>query len=658
MSTTPPPPRDPAEIGARPFFPVQTWKNGGAGVRHGAGVTYMHSTAKKSWSWLSWLMLGLLGWATACADPESEDIDLDDAEALEPGGPLGKDDSVGMPGLPLNGNYAASMVWEVDNQWEDTDTPAARQAGLAWPADSGLTWDQKYAAWVQSLQKIPGNTISETFELTTPFGKTLPAPKLDCADAALMMRASFAAWYRLPFYVVAFDGGEPVYFGHFGIRTANGIWNNMPAFANHYADHTDMDPAQYMSNWPQDSVLRKRGVQSGDDQPFLGDNARTGTYLDEIHLNKRAGHFIRLLLIFTGSMNLADSRNTFNLDPEAIEAGDVMLWRWQALGVGHTMMTMRSVDIGEGRKEVQSAFGNLPPNQPKWEGPIATKLAYVNQQGGGHDGSTDYAPFNGGLKRFRVAKPMNGRWTNTFMASDEASWINDRDHDAMHERPGQIEALLGEVDPADLRDALVDIIESKREHLRSFPASCSARIKREEAFDDLYALMSEHFGTSADEVDRQFRTFEDYVFAELEYDQSKTCCWNSSTAAMYDTVMSLNEQLQAEAGDACMQPVVFKAVDGDYAVFRDHNPVGWVPWSADEACPQAGVLNDAEAEHDAMPFCEWSEAGGDEPEPPAPDAGASCEGRCGTSSSDGSCWCDDQCAELGDCCADLEMVCG
>jgi hypothetical protein len=305
-------------------------------------------------------------------------------------------------------------------------------------------------------------------------------------------------------------------------------------------------------------------------------------------------------------MNLADSRNTYNLTPESIAAGDVMLWRWQRHGVGHTMFTMRVDELPGGKLEVQSAFGNLPPNQPKWEGPIPTQIAYSNQQGGGRDDFQDYAPFNGGLKRFRVAKNVGGVWTNTFMRSDEASWINDTDHERMRQRPEEIRALLGEVSPEDMRDALLTIIEGRRQHLRQFPASCSARIKREETFADLYRLMEERFGMTQQEVDEAFRDFEDYVFAELVYDQSKTCCWNSTTATMYETIMDLNHQRQADAGDACVEPVVFKAVGGDYAVFRNHNPTGWVSWSEDESCPQRNVVNDAEAEHQGMPFCEWN----------------------------------------------------
>jgi len=78
--------------------------------------------------------------------------------------------------------------------------------------------------------------------------------------------------------------------------------------------------------------------------------------------------------------------------------------------------------------------------------------------------------------------------------------------------------------------ALIAIIEDNRNHLRQYPASCSARIRREETFDKLYALNEERFGMSRAQTDQQYRTLDDYALAELEYEKSKTCCWNSTTS--------------------------------------------------------------------------------------------------------------------------------
>lgn len=60
---------------------------------------------------------------------------------LQPVPPPGKEDSQNRKGLRVATNTTRTQVWTARNAWEDTDTPAARAAGLAWGADSGLTWD-------------------------------------------------------------------------------------------------------------------------------------------------------------------------------------------------------------------------------------------------------------------------------------------------------------------------------------------------------------------------------------------------------------------------------------------------------------------------------------------------------------------------------------
>jgi len=601
----------------------------------------------------AWLVVGVFGATSGCSDSG----DGENYDELAVGAGVGKEDNAGVAGLPVDGDYSQTAAWTVSNQWEDTDTPAAREAGMAWEADSGLNWDEKYALWIESLNTIEGFS-GTTFEVTNPWGKKIQAAKLDCADVALTLRISFASWYNLPFFMTAFSNGEAIYFGHFGIRTASGIWNNMPKFSQ-FDDHTAMGEAA-LADWPQDATLRKRGVQSGDDQPFLGDGARTGTWLDELHLNKRAARFIRLTLIFTGSPHLADSRNTFNLVPEAVREGDVNLHRWQAQGIGHTMFTLDVDNLEGGRIDVRLAEGSLPPIQPHLLDATGSALRLTNPQAGGQDEFEDYASFNGGLKRFRVAKAIGGAWTNTWMAADEASWVNDKDLDRMRQRPETFKGLLGEVAPEEKIAALVSIIEQKREHLQSFPASCSARIKREEAFDAIYDTAAVDLDMSRAEVDAMWRHEDDYIFAELAYTESKTCCWNSSTNAMYESIKDFNRQRELEAG-ACLPPAVFKATEGGYEQFKNHDPSIWVPWSEDELCNQRDVVDDREVDHGWTDYCEWK----GEPEEPGMDDGgddggsaASCEGNCGGSAADEVCWCDELCTDNADCCDDFTQVCG
>ena len=216
-----------------------------------------------------------------------------------------------------------------------------------------------------------------------------------------------------------------------------------------------------------------------------------------------------------------------------------------------------------------------------------------------------------------------------------------------------------EVDPEEKIAALLSIVAQKREHLQNFPASCAARIAREEAFDHIYQTAAVDLGMSKAEVDAMWRHEDDFIFAELEYTKSKTCCWNSSNNAMYATIVDYNEKRQQEAA-ACLPPVVFKAQDGGYDVFRDHNPVGWVAWSEDEPCPQRNVADDTEADHASLAYCEWKDVmeGTDEDDDGGDTAGPTCNGACGGQSADASCWCDELCDGYGDCCSDKAAVCG
>lgn len=205
-------------------------------------------------------------------------------------------------GLPVATDTTRTQVWTARNRWEDTDTPAARAAGLAWPADSGLTWDATFSRWVESLAWIPSVDGDEmTVELTTPWGKTLASPMLECAETSLFLRISFAAWYELPLVLEPQDDhGRLVYFGHNGVRTTAGRHARSPEFAVAYRD--DTGSSGWRTHWPSDPVLRGERIAGGDDdQAGLGDGTHFGAYLDEVHLDKRVGYFTVMVLDDLGS---------------------------------------------------------------------------------------------------------------------------------------------------------------------------------------------------------------------------------------------------------------------------------------------------------------------------------------------------------------------
>lgn len=561
------------------------------------------------------LSLAAVSLAWGCSDSAASSPNEDDYGLAGPfvdTEPVGKADNAGIPGPMVATNTADTQVWTARNGWEDIDTAEAKKAGMAWAENSGLNWDQKYKAWVESMKKEQGvDGWYDTFRLTTPWGKELPTPKLECSEVAMFLRIAFASWYGLPFYMTSTDSqGTRVYFGHFGARTLTQRYKNTPRYGTAYKDYSQMTPEQYNAAWPRDTGLRAKGLSGGsDDVEFIEPGAKAGAYFDEIFLNKRVGHFLMLMLDYFGSMNLANSRNTFNLKPQSVSQGDVLVERWQTNGIGHTLVVKHVVPLADGKIEAQLASGSMPRRQPKWEDGIASKNYFTSDQCGGEGAAwdgTEYVKLGGGLKRWRVTKNIKGAWTNTWMKGDEASWINDTDYATLKKRPAEFEVLLGEVPPEQMRDALLGMINDARTHLSNYPASCSARENRERAFGELYELMSSKFGVSKEQVDAQYRKLEDYVFAPLVYTQSKTCCWNSSTAAMYQIIMDYEKSLQPTG--ACKAPVVFKAAAGGYKVFADYaaqtgRAALWKEWSEDEPCAQKTVQDDTEAAVEWTPFC-------------------------------------------------------
>lgn len=516
-----------------------------------------------------------------------------------------------------------SEVWEVRNQWFDVDTAEARKAGLAWTENSGLTWEQKYDAWIDSLTRVPRSGSSgygETYKLVTPWGTEFDAPALECAESAMFLRVTFASWYHLPFVMEALDGNrQRVFFGHFGVRTEDGVYPGMPAFKTRYRDESARaEDVVAGGDWPSDAVLAERKLAGGRDdlQPMLGADKHAGAYFDRIFLNKRVGYFLLIHLAYLGSANLADAANMYNVSPESVAPGDALIERWQRTGIGHVLMVMDVKSLGEQTVgdevlpilEAQLASGSMPRRQPVWEDSDASKSYFTTEETGGGE----YVEFGGGLKRWRTPVIKNGRWTGVVLDDDFDAFIPTTSKTKLAARPERFDVILKQLTTEEKLASIAKIIEGKRAHLRQYPASCSARIGREKAFDDLYAIADES-EIPRDVIDRQYRMFEDYVFAELQYEMSKTCCWNSSTADMFDIAMQYNEAIQNDP-EALQCPTVEvfmaanDAVDG-YDRFRQFavslgRGEEWRDWRADESCPQSDVLEDTQDAHEWSDFCD------------------------------------------------------
>ena len=327
---------------------------------------------------------------------------------------------------------------------------------------------------------------------------------------------------------------------------------------------------------------------------------------------------------FNGSIHLADSANSYNLRADAFESGDYLVKRTGPTGTGHTVVITRVTEMGTAEvnsetyktREAEVISGNMPRRQGLWEGPSSAKRFYFTSSSFGGENTVDHGA---GLKRFRAPRVISGKWSNTVLPEDADKFISSRARDKLLERQEIFQTILVERSFEERVAEIVQNLEFQRDHLREFPSSCSARTRREQAFEGLYALGLER-GNSRESIDREHRIFEDYVFAELDYEASKTCCWNSSTSAMHDVVVRYNQCLLGEidelgacdgidVGGQCNDIRVFRAHanDGDgFETFRQYansQGVNFVAWSADESCPQQGVSEDTLEEKQPTDLC-------------------------------------------------------
>src|SRR5258708_2558899 len=100
---------------------------------------------------IAYLVVAML--AVGCTDSADDAIGEDGSLAPLP--PPGKEDGQYHAGIATNIDSSRTDVWKVRNQWEDKDTPEALAAGMAWPANSGLSWDEKFGKWISSFEWIP-----------------------------------------------------------------------------------------------------------------------------------------------------------------------------------------------------------------------------------------------------------------------------------------------------------------------------------------------------------------------------------------------------------------------------------------------------------------------------------------------------------------------
>jgi len=312
------------------------------------------------------------------------------------------------------------------------------------------------------------------------------------------------------------------------------------------------------------------------------------------------------VLLYFGSTNLADGANMFHVRAEAVAPGDVLLERWQRAGIGHTIPVVRVSEPMTGRFAVDVISGSMPRRQPVWDEPASARRYFTLANTGGVGQASDgaaYATLGGGLRRWRTAALRDGQWMNEVSTRDRDVAIDEADHASISARPTRFGEILVVPSLEDRRNAALGQIRSARQHLRMYPASCSARARREDAFEDLYRI-EEEAGRSRAQTDGTHRMMEDWVFSELTYDRSRTCCWNSSTAAMAEVILDYaeTEQRSNAAMGMCAAPTVFRAegastTSDGYRRWREHaatmgRDADWRMWSEDEPCTARGNTDD------------------------------------------------------------------
>jgi hypothetical protein len=236
--------------------------------------------------------------------------------------------------------------------------------------------------------------------------------------------------------------------------------------------------------------------------------------------------------------------------------------------------------------------------EESWDKTKCTKYAIIPSE------STDIRKMGGGIRRFRTPVKSGGRWKSIVPASARGIYIPDTDVERVGERVKQFEQLLDLGSPEERKAAAVATIASYREYIKGAPSTCSKRTAREEAFQDLYRAYQDAGEYDHAKIDKEHRKLEDYVFAELDYDTSRTCCWNSTKPEHYTTIMKWAEaeMKKADTQGVCKAPPVFKASGGGdgYSAVRTYAKSNNLPfpeaWTEDEPCKAKAITEDTIAE--------------------------------------------------------------
>lgn len=412
-------------------------------------------------------------------------------------------------------------VWQPVHAWSDQ-------------APNGETYDEYYATWLETINYDNSGSRGEDVQYPMADGQYFPAPYAECSDTGIFVRFLFAMEHGLPMFMRG--GGQ--YFGHFGWLDRNG--NRQASYGSHPLDapRGSYAPLQNRSSYQRDDP----------DQPYPSGGTSTGVYLDSILKNKRFGYFIQDVWNMLYSGNIVEDNNTYYIHPLHIRGGDLQMHRSDNDGgIGHTITIQMVERMGENLVAVDVLQSYMPT------------LPWIID---GYSELTGYEPdpsVNSGLRRWRTPVLRDGRWHNEIDTSVAAQDMQIMD------APDQFTQLF-DIDLQALVETRVNSIETARLGQYDNPNSCRRREDREAAFDELYEL----YRTNAElyqplgfdyeptlddikpEVDRMYRTLDDFIWAEMNYDRSWICHWNPSDTTinnqMYDSVVAYNQQVALANG--------------------------------------------------------------------------------------------------------------
>src|SRR5690606_16101159 len=87
-------------------------------------------------------------------------------------------------------------------------------------------------------------------------------------------------------------------------------------------------------------------------------------------------------------------------------------------GIGHTHVVIRAHRLDD-TVDMELVSGSMPRRQPRWASATASRAAATRDSAGG----PGFGDLGGGIKRWRVARAIGGRWVNVVSAGEATAFV-------------------------------------------------------------------------------------------------------------------------------------------------------------------------------------------------------------------------------------------